>query len=709
MRRSAVTRRISGSAPALGSRLAPDTLRSPVWLCGALLVAIAAATYLPILQNGFVNWDDEKNFLQNSALSQWGWKGFQWAWTTFHMGVYQPLAWLAFLTEHRLWGLSSWGYHLTSLLVYCVALWSSYRLFLALLEQANPPGERGELLLPVSSLLALTLFAVHPLRVENVAWASGQPYLFCLLFCTAATLAYLRAHSERINQGQRRRRLGACFALFGAALLSKPAAISFPAALLVLDFYPLRRLGWKNGARAWKQSLAEKIPLLPVVVLFGWIAIAAKREGRALESWHTSGFGSRIAQAGYSAWFYLAKTLWPIGLTHFYGRPSTLSLFDAKYASCVVAVVIVTAGLFLLRRRFPAPFAAWLLYLIILSPAVGTIRFGPQIVADRFALLATLPLFALIAGAGPMLFGKLGWLGRLGAIGLWGGAIALLIALTRSQASVWHNSEALWAHSLAIQVTPEAHTNLATLLEMEQRSAEALEHFRQAAALDAGDEATIHNLGKAFLRRGRLEEAAQSFTQLVALQPRSADYRVDLGAILARLNRSGEAEAQYLEALRLEPAHPVAHLNLGIIFFERGEVEQAKQHFSKAAQGNLVDPAAFIYLGAIEGQAGRLGDAERYYAAALKRQPDSAEAAAQLGALQVRTGRVLEGTAHLRAALSANPLHPLANFTLGQLMANNGRTAEARQHFERALRGHPDEAQALEIRRALDLLGPPKR
>jgi protein O-mannosyl-transferase len=708
MRRSAVTRRISGSAPALGSRLAPDTLRSPVWLCGVLLVAIAA-TYLPVLQNGFVNWDDEKNFLQNNALSQWGWKGFQWAWTTFHMGVYQPLAWLAFLVEHRLWGLSSCGYHLTSLLVYCVALWSSYRLFLTLLEQANPPGERGELLLPVSSLLALTLFAVHPLRVENVAWASGQPYLFCLLFCTAATRAYLRAHSEGINQGQRRRRLGACFALFCAALLSKPAAIGFPAALIALDFYPLRRLGWQKGPGAWKESLTEKIPLLPVVVLFGWLAMAAKREGRALESWHADGFGSRIAQAGYSACFYVAKTLWPAGLTHFYGRPSTLSVLDAKYALCVAAVVVVTAGLFLLRRRLPAPFAAWLLYLVILSPALGAIRFGPQIVADRFALLSTLPLFALLAGAGPMLFRTLGRWARLGAIALWGCAIGLLIAVTRSQAAVWRNSEALWAHSLAVQATPEAHTNLATFLDMEQRSEEALEHFRRAAALDPRDEATLHNLGKAFLRRGRLEEAAQSFTQLVALQPRSADYRVDLGAILARLNRSGEAEAQYLEALRLDPAHPVAHLNLGIIFFARGEVEQAKEHFSKAAQSNLADPAALIYLGAIEWQAGRLADAERYYAAALKRQPDSAEAAAQLGALLVRAGRVLEGTAHLRAALSANRLHPLANFTLGQLMANNGRTAEARQHFERALQGHPDEAQALEIRRALDLLGPSQR
>src|SRR5262249_35480844 len=229
-------------------------------------------------------------------------------------------------------------------------------------------GERGELLFPGSALFALALFAVHPLRVESVAWASGQPYLFCLLFYTAAVLVYLRAHSTGITAVQRRWRLAACFALFGAALLSKPAAIGLPVALLVLDFYPLRRLGWRRGARAWKESLAEKIPLLPVVLLFSWLAIAAKGEGRALESWQASGFGSRIAQAGYSAWFYLVKTLWPARLTHFYGRPSTLSLFDVRYALCVAAVAFVTTGLFLFRRRLPAPFAAWLLYLVILAP-----------------------------------------------------------------------------------------------------------------------------------------------------------------------------------------------------------------------------------------------------------------------------------------------------------------------------------------------------
>src|SRR5262249_62150557 len=163
---------------------------------------------------------------------------------------------------------------------------------------------------------------------------------------------------------------------------------------------------------------------------------------------------------------------------------------------------------------------------VIRSPALGVIRFGPQSVADRFALLAALPFFALLAGAGLLLFRKLGQWARLGALALWGCAIALLIGRTRGQAAVWRNSEALWAHSLAIRATPEAHTNLATFLDMEQRSAEALAHFRLAAALDPGDEATVHNLGKAFLRRGRLEEAAQSFAQLVALQPRSADYRV---------------------------------------------------------------------------------------------------------------------------------------------------------------------------------------
>jgi tetratricopeptide (TPR) repeat protein len=727
-----------------GAAASPDTLRLPAdtsqrwyaWLFGGALVAIACVAFAPILHNEFVYWDDDKNFVLNRPFQMGGWAAIQWAWRTFHLGVYQPLAWLAFLAEHRLWQLNSWGYHLASLVIYCAALLSCYRLLLILLGRTNASLHAGQGFGgSVFAFSSLVLFAVHPLRVEAVAWASCQPYLLCLLFYSASAAEYLRAHSERIGGARRWVRLCGALVLFGAALLSKAAAMSLPAVLIALDYYPLKRVGWRQDGRTWLRILVEKIPFFLVAAAFGLAAIAAKRAGRALEAWGTDGVGSRVAQAGYAVWFYVAKTVWPLRLSHFYGRPSNLSLFVPKYALCVAGALAITAALFVLRRGFPAAWTAWLSYLIILAPAVGVIRFGPQIVADRFSLLATLPLFFLLASVGGLIHRRLGSSWKIASTALCWCVAAALLVLTRAQCAVWRTSETLWTNALSLRELPEAHNglagglkdqgrngeaelhyrealrlnpdyadahnNFAILLDLEHRPTEALEHFKRAAELDPKNDVTIHNLAKAYLRRGQFDKAARAFAQLVELRPHSSDVRVDLGVALSRLGRNQEASAQYLEALRLEPDHPVAHLNFGLIYFETGDMEQAKKHFSKAAEINLREPLALIYLGLVESQAGNAAAAEQHYLDALRRMPDSAEAHAQLGALLTNGGRVLEGSAHLRAALKSEPHHSLANFTLARLMAKNGRTAEAREHLQSALEGHPSDPQKAEIERAL--------
>jgi hypothetical protein len=161
------------------------------------LVVITCLAFGSIVHNDFVNWDDDKNFLQNRSLQVWGWDGVKWAWTTFQVGVYQPLAWLALLVEHRLWRLNAEGYHLASLVLYCAALLSCYRLFQIVLRRADTNGSQGKWL-SVYAFAVLALFAIHPLRVEAVAWASCQPYLLCLLFYSAAAAAYVMRNRRKL-------------------------------------------------------------------------------------------------------------------------------------------------------------------------------------------------------------------------------------------------------------------------------------------------------------------------------------------------------------------------------------------------------------------------------------------------------------------------------------------------------------------------------
>src|SRR5262249_42631508 len=220
------------------------------------LVLLVVAAFLPVLGNDFVNWDDQVNFLGNPDFRGLGWPQVRWAWTTFLLGVYQPLAWLLLEAQYVVGGPDPRGYHLVSLLLHAANAVALYALTAALLARCRPhiflhgPWARA-----LGAGLAPALFAVHPLRVEAVAWASCQPYLPCALFSMLAVLAYLRAVDE--GPSPRWGWLAASLALAAAAMLSKAVALSLPAVLVILDVYPLRRLG--GGPGRWLGPSARKV------------------------------------------------------------------------------------------------------------------------------------------------------------------------------------------------------------------------------------------------------------------------------------------------------------------------------------------------------------------------------------------------------------------------------------------------------------------
>ena len=219
-----------------GSAIAPaDSLRrrsAPAGYVaglGALVAVLAFLAFLPVLANGFVDWDDEKNIILNPYFQGWGWTYFRWAWTTFLLGVYQPLAWLLLEAQYFLWQLDPQGYHLVSLLLHSVNAVLLYTLTLMLMRRGDP---RSCQLFPRASAAAAAaaavLFAVHPMRTEVVAWVSSQPYLPCATFCLLSLLAYLRAFpAMSVGDGPHRGWLLASIGLFAAALLCK-AMIHYP-------------------------------------------------------------------------------------------------------------------------------------------------------------------------------------------------------------------------------------------------------------------------------------------------------------------------------------------------------------------------------------------------------------------------------------------------------------------------------------------------
>src|SRR5438128_558368 len=372
--------------------------RCASWLVPVLIALVTFAAFLPALYNQFVNWDDDDNFLGNPHYRALAWTHLRWMWTT-HLGHYIPLTWMTLGLDYLLWGMNPVGYHLTSLLLHATNAVVLYFLARRLLTLAlPPPPQRGHAPV-VSAGFAALVFAIHPLRVESVAWATERRDVLSGLFYLLTILVYLRA----CERGPRGRRLyWLSVTLFGCALLSKSMAVSLPVVLLILEVYPLRRLG---GSLGWSSASAravylEKIPFVLLAGAASAIALMEQLSNRAMVSVAQLSAQDRLAVSAYGLSFYLWKTVVPLNLSPLYMLPQTVNPAATPFIVSYGGVLAVTAIALALRRRWPGLPAAWLAYVVVLLPVLGIAQNGPQLAADRYTYLAVLG-WAILAGAGP--------------------------------------------------------------------------------------------------------------------------------------------------------------------------------------------------------------------------------------------------------------------------------------------------------------------
>jgi len=507
-----------------------------------LLVLLVIVAFFPGLRNDSFIWDDEQNFLGNPSYRGLGWAQIRWDWTSFQLGVYQPLAWMILGAEYLLFGLKPSGYHLTSLILYALNTVVLFVLTVSLLARCQSGREpENPRLLALDAGLAVALFAVHPLRTEVVAWASCQPYLPCALFCMLAVLAYLQAFRD--GQTLVRGWMLATFALFVAALLSKAVAVTLPAVLLILDVYPLGRLG--GGPGRWLGPSArrvwwEKIPFGVLSLVFMGLAIVGRVEDKHLVSYQQSDIAARLSQSCYGIWLYLIKTVLPTNITACYPVPERVVWFEAPFVWCILGTLGMSVALFLLRRRWPSLLAVWLTYLVILAPNLGLVRIGSHIAADRYSYIAMIGgVVLLAAGLARVLHARPG--GGLAALGLTMASLAALlglILLTQAQCRTWRTAETLWTHVLTHGGSrcEIAHINLGALLKDQGRIDEARAQIDEALRINPTSANAFFSLGVLLLGQGRIDEARAQFDETLRLNPNFAsayNNRAMIGATAA--------------------------------------------------------------------------------------------------------------------------------------------------------------------------------
>src|SRR2546426_10837597 len=316
----------------------------------SLVIAFSTfAAFLPALQNQFVSWDDATNFLDNPHYRGLAWSHLRWMWTT-HLGHYIPLTWMTFGLDYLLWGLNPVGYHLTSLLLHTANAVVFFFLVRRILTLALPsPSERGHALV-VSAVFAALVFAIHPLRVESVAWVTERRDVLSGLFYLVTILMYLRA----CEGGARSRGwYWLSVAVFVCALLSKSMVVNLPVVLLILDVYPLRRLG---GALGWwsepaRRIYVEKIPFVLLAAAASAIALVSLFSIHAAASLAQLGVPSRLAISAYGLCFYLWKMILPVNLSPIYELPRTVSPWAMPFILSFGLAVAITAMVLTLRRR----------------------------------------------------------------------------------------------------------------------------------------------------------------------------------------------------------------------------------------------------------------------------------------------------------------------------------------------------------------------
>lgn len=527
------------------------------WIALAVFL-VSCAVFAPALRNGFVDWDDEQNFLQNPHYRGLGPRQLLWMLTTFHSALYQPLTWLSLGLDHALWGMDPAGYHLTSVLLHAVAAALFFLLCRRLLRLGAAPS--SESAADWAAAAAALLFALHPLRVESVVWISERRDVLSGALYLATLLAYLRSHDAEAPPERRLRDGRLALAAFAASLLSKGIGVSLPFALLVLDVYPLRRLPadprrW--GAVALRPLWKEKLPYLVLALVIAAIGLAAEARFGTLQSWRSAGLGTRLAQWLYSLGFYIWRTLLPLELLPLYKLPSRLALTDSSVLFYGAVAAAAAGGAFALRRRIPAALAAFAFYAITLFPVSGLIQFGPQLVADRYSYLSCLG-WAALAGAG--LLGLAERLRRPGTAAALGAlALCACAVLTVRQTRIWRDAETLWRHVLSIDpLHGNANNNLGRELIRQGRLEEASAHFEGILARDPVYLPAHSFLGLIALKQGRLAEAEARYRRVLELAPDMAEAHSQLGAALARQERFDEALAQFRKALELDPREAYA-------------------------------------------------------------------------------------------------------------------------------------------------------
>lgn len=548
--------------------------------------------------NEFLDWDDRANFLENTSYRGLGSAQLRWMFTSYHMGHYIPVTWMTlgldFILAERIYGngLDARVYHWTNNILHAVNAGLFYVLTVSLLAIIRRETGRRPWGHAAAGAVAALLFAVHPLRVESVAWVTERRDLLSAFFVLLMLIAYARAPDWRHGRGKW---LALVTVLFALGALSKIIVVMLAPALLVLDWYPLRRVGWVDGQplrwRALAVAIVEKAPILIVGAVLGGYATHLSQGQQWLAPLSVHGVGARVAQSFYGLVFYFWKTAVPTGLLPMYEMRLPLNPLEPRFIASAAVVCAVAAALFWMRRRAAGLIAAALCYAIVLLPVLGPMQNGLQIVADRYSYLACMGWMVIIAAGLERLWrsARVPRVATAATGTLCLAAIAACAVLTQRQCLVWRSTATLWEYMVRNDPGSSYAQNSHGWVRYTQGAAdEAIERFREAIRIYPSNLQAHRNLFIALYSRRDHAALLEACDAASKVNRRDAmfvsDVQFNRGEALRMLKRHEEAIQAYRQSLDAMPHLPRAWEGLARAQDAMGRREEAIRTLRQALQ-----------------------------------------------------------------------------------------------------------------------------
>ena len=517
------------------------------WLIVAICIALAALSWLIFGQtfwHDFINYDDPRYVYENTKITgRLSISGIAWAFTHIHSMNWHPLTTISHMLDCQLYGLKAGWHHFTNVLLHSVAV---LLLFLVLLQMTGGPNRTGSIW---RSAFVAAVFAIHPLRVESVAWIAERKDVLSGVFFMLTVLAYVYyARLPRIS------RYLVVLLVFACGLMSKPMLVTLPFVLLLLDYWPLDRI----KGQVWKRVL-EKIPLISLSAVSS-IATFLAQKG-AVGYTEELPILERLNNAVISYVLYIWQMLWPVNLAVFYPHPENrLPLWEI--ISSLFLLICVTAVAITLRKQLPYLITGWLWYLGMLVPVIGLVQVGWQGRADRYTYLPQIGLYI----AATWTVADLTRLWRHQRIILSAAALLTIVVLSWRawvQTRYWRDSETLFKHALAVTTNNDVAENNLGIVYLRQGNLDEAISLLQAAVDLRPDNSPAHeNLAKALLQKGKVTDALSHYRKLLELQPDNIEVHNIVGTVLIQQGRIRDGVEEWQKVLEIQPDNGNAMSNL---------------------------------------------------------------------------------------------------------------------------------------------------